>query len=97
MNIGKYNILHIWDRVLFTIPQFKIKNQHEYQESQVTNNILVPSASEKEVLWRKHFLRDITPRRIVEENIPGRSDEGILWGRQKFFNQSKLLCHPRHI
>ena len=24
-NIGKYNLLHIWDRVLFSIPGLKIK------------------------------------------------------------------------
>ena len=24
-NIGKYNLSHIWDRILFTIPELKLK------------------------------------------------------------------------
>ena len=25
MNVGKYNLPHIWDKVLFAIPELKIK------------------------------------------------------------------------
>ena len=30
-NIGKYNLLHIWDKVLFSIPDLKISNKQPQQ------------------------------------------------------------------
>ena len=29
-NVGKYNLLHIWDRVLFSTPNLKINNDNEH-------------------------------------------------------------------
>ena len=34
-NIGKYNLPHIWDRVLLTIPELKM-NKNEYIKSCIT-------------------------------------------------------------
>ena len=37
---GKYNLPYIWDRVLFTTQELKIKDQQE-QECQVHNTTLI--------------------------------------------------------
>ena len=39
--VSKYNLPYIWNRVLFTTPELKIKNQQEQQESQAYNTNLV--------------------------------------------------------
>ena len=49
-NICKYNLPHIWDRLLFIIPELTIKDQQEEQKFQVHNNILVPSASRRSIV-----------------------------------------------
>ena len=53
--IAKYNLPHIWDRVLFNMPKFKIKNLQEKQESQAHTMKLVPATS-RSICKGEHFL-----------------------------------------
>ena len=78
-NIGKLNLSHIWNRVLFTTPELKIKIHQEQQEYQAHNTTLVLASLSS----------------IVEENISCRPDEAILWGRQKLVTQCKVFCYIR--
>ena len=75
-NLVKYNLLHIQDRVPFTIPKLEVNNKHEQQEFHVYNITIVPAT-------RSFVEENITcdtspPNRIMEENILYRSDEVFL-------------------
>ena len=85
----------MWERIPFTIPDLKIKKEQEQQESQMHSNTLAPSALRRNFVEKNIFCDASTPRRIVEENILPRPNEFILYGRQKFVNQSTLFSHIR--
>ena len=60
------------DKAMFNTPELKIKNQQEQQKSQEHNNTLVPSAPRRSFVEDNTSCDTFTPRRIIEENIPGR-------------------------
>ena len=64
-NIGKYNMPHICDGVLFNTPECRMKNKQELQEQQVHGTSLAPSKTSRTY-------------KIVENNNVLRADEGTL-------------------
>ena len=65
-----YILQHRWDRVLFTIPELKIKNQQEQQKSHVYNKML-RHLHQKEVLWRKTFhVTHLTQEKLWRKTFP---------------------------
>ena len=41
-NIGRHNLPHIWNRVLFTIQELEVNNNHKQWESKIHNTTTVP-------------------------------------------------------
>ena len=59
------------------------------KESQVHNDILVPSTSRGKIMVDNISCDTYNQRKIVEDIISSRLDEIFMWDRQKLFNQSK--------
>ena len=78
-NIGKYNLPHIRDGVLFNTPELRMKNWQEFQEQQTHRTSLVPS-------------RTCRTYKIAQKTSSLRPDEATLHEWWKSFFKQIFFC-----